>query len=86
MDPHVYVLAAGMMAAFYWSTRLPVKLGNGLAVITGRRSRLELVIPPGCDASLDELPLLDGTVQRRLVFRKKGQTGRLRVEARLVPG
>jgi hypothetical protein len=82
----VYVLAAGMMAAFYWSTRLPVKLGNGLAVITGRRSRLELVIPPGCDASLDELPLLDGTVQRRLVFRKKGQTGRLRVEARLVPG
>jgi hypothetical protein len=80
-----YSLASGRTAAFYWNTRLPVRLERGLAVITGRRGRVEIATPSGCTASLDELPLLDGGPQRRLVFRKSGQRGVLRVEARLRP-
>ena len=44
---------------FLWTTRLPLRREGNRILIEGRRARAELLIPPGVEAELEELPLQD---------------------------
>lgn len=79
-----YELANGDAVEWCWNTQLPVEMRqDGTVTLTGRRGQIMLDVPAGCTARVDELPLLDGALQRRIVFRKEGTAGTLEVRARL---
>ena len=78
-----YELANGDAVEFSWSTRLSVEVAGQTVVITGRRGRATLSAPAGCTVHVEELPLLDGEVQRRIAFRQEGIVGSLEVHVRL---
>jgi hypothetical protein len=81
-----YDLEQGSGVEFYWQTRQDVEVLDRKVVLIGKRGRIELDIPEACAARVDELPLLDGRTQRRVVFRSEGRQGVLDVRVRLVPG
>jgi len=76
-------LNRGTGVEFYWNTRMPVTIQEGMVIITGRRGRVEIQVPTGCSARMEELPLFAGDFQRRIVFQKEGRFGILEVQARL---
>ena len=79
-----YELLRGDGVEFCWQTRLPVRVEAGVVRIVGRQGLLELTIPSATEVRVDELPLfLDGDVQRRIVFRCTGRSGKIAVEVRL---
>jgi hypothetical protein len=80
-----YDLARGTGVEFYWNTRLPVTIQDGSVTITGRRGKVEIQVPNGCNAHIEILPLLGGDFQRRLAFRKEGASGSIEIRARLSP-
>ena len=81
-----YELEQGTGVEFCWSTFLPVTVdeGAGTVTISGKRGRVDLTIPDGCEARVDELPMPDGAPQRRIAFTRQGTAGRVVVNARLV--
>ncbi len=78
-----YDLVRGTGVEFYWNTRLPVKIVEGTAIITGRRGKAEVRAPDGCTVRVEDLPLLGGDYQRRIAFGKQGASGTLEVRVRL---
>ena len=63
---------SGEAVEFYWNTKLPVEIAGRVVTITGRRGQATLTAPADCAVRVEELPLLDGEVQRRIAFRKGG--------------
>jgi hypothetical protein len=49
----------GEGAVFHWTTPLPMRLEAGKVLIEGRRGRAEITIPPGAEAELDHVPLMN---------------------------
>jgi hypothetical protein len=76
-----YELEQGTGVEFYWQTRQSVEVLDRRAVLAGQRGRVELEVPGACAVRVDELPLLAGQVQRRVVFRRDGPRGALEVRA-----
>jgi len=54
-----WAVERGEGAVFHWTTRLPIRLEAGRAVIEGRRARAELTFDTGLEAQVDALPLQD---------------------------
>jgi len=80
-----YELAQGDAVEFYWHTKLPVTVAGQTITISGRRGRATLTAPADCTVRVEELPLLDGEIQRRSAFRREGRAGQIEVRARLKP-
>jgi hypothetical protein len=78
-----YDLAAGDGVEFYWSTQRDVVVEGRQVIIRGRRGQVVLSVPQECSVRVDDLPLADGAVQRRIAICKAGRSGRLEVVARL---
>ena len=77
-----YALESGDGVEFYWNTRLPVQVTGNQATISGRHGNAILTFPLDCSLRVDELPLLDGPVQRRIAACKTGKAGQLIVTIR----
>ncbi len=54
-----WAVAKGEGVIFHWTTRLPIKLEGNRVVIQGRRARAEFTVPPGIEATVEHLPLMD---------------------------
>jgi hypothetical protein len=78
-----YELVVGDAVEFYWNTKLPVAIARRRVTITGRRGLVSLTGPADCTVRVEELPLLDGEVQRRIAFRREGRKGQIVVQVRL---
>ncbi len=78
-----YELAAGTGVEWYWQTALPVSVDGQRIVISGRRGRVRLGTPPDVRVRVDELPLPDGAVQRRISLAIEGTSGTVEVTAHL---
>lgn len=78
-----YALASGDGVEFCWNTELPVTIDGRRITITGKRGKVEITAPAECSVRLDDLPLLEGRLQHRIVISRAGREGRLHVTARL---
>lgn len=54
-----WAVERGEGVVFYWTTPLPMRREGDVVTIEGRRGVVELVIPPGTDAVIEELPLMN---------------------------
>ena len=54
-----WAIEHGEGAIFHWTTTLPMRREGDKIVIEGRRGRAEITIPPGTEAVIEELPLMD---------------------------
>lgn len=78
-----YELASGKGVEFYWQTMLPVMVDGRTVIIQGKRGAIALVTPEDCTVRVDELPLPNQKIQRRIVLRREAISGHLEVVARL---
>ena len=78
-----YELAKGDGVEFLWNTRLPAKVTDSVTVLRGKRGTVTIEAPADCTVRLDELPLLEGGIQRRIAICKSGTEGELTVRVRL---
>jgi len=78
-----YELAAGTGVEWYWQTALPVAVDGQEIVISGTRARVRLDAPLDARIRVDELPLPDGAVQRRIALAFEGTSGTVEVTAHL---
>ena len=74
-----YVLARGNAVEFYWQTRLPVRLHDRTVIIEGQHGRATLEVPSDCEIRIDRLPLAEEQEHRRIVIRKTGSQGVLKI-------
>jgi len=49
----------GIGAVFHWTTTLPMTRKDDTIVIQGRRGAVEITIPPGTEAIIEALPLMN---------------------------
>jgi hypothetical protein len=54
-----WAVAQGEGVVFHWTTWLPMHREGDQIIVTGRRGRAEITLPPGTEASLEQLPLLN---------------------------
>ena len=54
-----WAVAQGEGAVFNWTTTLPMRREGDKVIIEGRRGRAEITIPPGTEAVIEHLPLMD---------------------------
>ena len=54
-----WVIEQGDGVAFHWTTRLPMHRNGDKIIIQGRRARVEISIPTGTDAIIEQLPLMN---------------------------
>jgi hypothetical protein len=78
-----YELKKGDGVEFFWSTQLPVEINGKNVVIKGRRGSVSFTAPNDVQLRLDRLPLAEGAVQNRIVLRKSGLKGNLKVKVKL---
>ncbi|OGV83844.1 MAG: hypothetical protein A2340_09475 [Lentisphaerae bacterium RIFOXYB12_FULL_60_10] len=66
---------------------LPLRLEGRTAIITGRRGRVEIRIPDGWQARVDEIQpdTKHWPEHRRLTLKKEGRSGTIKVQAHLIP-
>jgi hypothetical protein len=74
-----YDLEQGRAADFCWQTALPCRIENGGVLIQGARGLAKLTPDAGCLLRIDDLPVVDGTKQKRIAFRKEGAKGTIEV-------
>lgn len=77
-----YELAQGDGVDFLWTTQLPMEIKDGRIVISGRRGSVCLEIPSGCEARIDELPLINEEYQAINDRRRDAASGSLRLGKR----
>ncbi len=78
-----YDLASGDGVEFYWNTQQEVKINGSQIVLKGKKGQVEICVPAGCSARVDDLPLLGGDVQRRIAICKPARSGRLEIAVKL---
>ena len=78
-----YELTAGSGVEWYWQTALPVTVDGPRIVITGRHGRVRLQAPREVRIRVDELPLPERGVQRRIALALAGTAGTIEVTAHL---
>jgi hypothetical protein len=78
-----YELKKGDGVEFYWNTKLDVQIGPRAVTISGKRGKATIEIPRECLVRLDELPLADNSIQRRIAFQKQGRKGTLEIKVKL---
>jgi hypothetical protein len=84
MITDTYALKRGEGVNFYWNTMLEVTaMTDGSVLITGNRGTVTLSASDGYTVAVEELPLPDGDIQRRIVFSARGLEGSLQVTAQL---
>ena len=54
-----WAVEQGEGVVFHWTTRLPMRRVGDRVIITGRRGRAEITLPPDTEAVLEQLPLMD---------------------------
>lgn len=81
-----YELHQGEGVEFYWNTKLPVGVDGRLIRIRGKRGVICIETPADCEVRIDRLPMFGGEIQNRIVIRKGGIAGELRVVVRLSIG
>jgi hypothetical protein len=54
-----WAVTQGEGAIFHWTTQLPMRREGDKVIITGRRGRAEVSVPPDAEASIDALPLMN---------------------------
>ena len=54
-----WAVEKGEGVAFHWTTTLPMKRQDDTIIIEGRRGIVEITIPPGTEAILEDLPLMN---------------------------
>jgi hypothetical protein len=69
--------------AFCWNTQRQVGIEGNLIVLQGKRGAARIEAPADCAIRVDELPLLEGAVQRRIAIHKSGHTGTLEIKVTL---
>jgi hypothetical protein len=78
-----YELAAGDGVEFYWNTQQDVSVVGQTITLTGKKGQVELAVPSGCTVRIDDLPLLGGSVQKRIAICKPERAGRLEIAVTL---
>jgi hypothetical protein len=68
---------------FYWQTRRETRVEGRSVTLAGSRGSVVLEAPADAAVRIDELPLLDGGVQRRIAFRYAAASGIREVRVRL---
>jgi len=54
-----WAIAQGEGVVFHWTTPLPMRREGDRVIITGRRGRVEITIPAGTEAAIEQLPLMN---------------------------
>jgi hypothetical protein len=54
-----WAVAQGEGAVFHWTTPLPMRREGDRVIIEGRRGRVEITIPAGTEAVIEQLPLMN---------------------------
>lgn len=78
-----YELARGNAAEFCWQTALPCDVQDHTVAIRGTRGTVVLTPDADCTIRIDALPIINDVPQKRVVFRKEGTRGRIRVSVAL---
>ena len=79
-----YELIKGKGVEFYWNTKLAVKIEGNRAIITGNKGKVELLFPKSGSLRIDDLPLADDSIQKRIVFKKDGMKGSFEIKAKFL--
>ena len=79
-----YELTSGEGVEFYWQTALPVTVNGRIVTIKGKRGSIVLTAPEDCTVRVDELPLPNEKIQRRIALRREATDGDLEVFVRLL--
>ncbi|MBI2435859.1 MAG: heparinase II/III family protein [Candidatus Hydrogenedentes bacterium] len=74
-----YELAQGHAVEFCWQTPLPCSIEDGTVVIRGTRGQAKLQADAGCAVRIDDLPVIGDVQQKRIVFRKEGDKGTIKI-------
>jgi hypothetical protein len=74
----------GMGVEFYWQTRRDVHVQGHTITLDGARGSVVIDAPDDAAIRVDELALLDGTVQRRIAFTYAATAGVREVRVSLV--
>ena len=78
-----YDLAAGDGVDFHWNTQQAVEITGSQIIVTGKKGTVVITAPSECSARVDDLPLMDGAVQRQIAIHKPGRSGRLEITVKL---
>jgi len=68
---------------FFWNTKLDVEINKNIVLIKGEKGIARVEFPSSGDLRIDQLPLADGSVQKRITFKKAGRKGVIEVNAAL---
>ena len=74
-----YEIEQGSAVDFFWQTALPCRIENGSVLIQGARGLVRLTPDAGCSLRIDDLPVVDGTRQKRIAFRKEEAKGTIEI-------
>lgn len=74
----------GTGVEFHWQTRRDAQLHGHTVTLKGVRGSVVIEAPTDAMLRIDELPLLDGTVQRRIAIGYGATTGSREVRVRMV--